>query len=183
MTLPPDIRRVLRERALALSHAPAVAEGEEARLESVEFVLANERYAIETSHLGGVHPLRDLTPLPCTPPFLMGIINERGRVLAVIDLKKFFELPERGIDDLHIVLVVRAEGMELGILADHVVGVRSLPRTDLQPPLPTLTGIRELYLKGVTPDRVAILDAGRILSDPRILIHEEVAVRKEVVQS
>jgi purine-binding chemotaxis protein CheW len=64
--------------------------------------------------------------------------------------------------------------MEFGILADVVLGVRRIPLTDIQPSLPTLTGIREDYLKGVTGEQVVILDAEKLLSDKKITVHEEV---------
>jgi len=143
-------------------------------LELLEFRLASERYALETRHVQGVHPLRELTPLPCTPPFVLGIVNVRGRILPVLDLKKFFDLPERGLTDLHRMILVRGNGLELGLLADVIVGVRSVAADDLQPSLPTLSGIRADYLKGVSVERLVVLDLDRILSDPKIIVHEEV---------
>lgn len=168
-----DEERVLAERARALSrvkHAPA-ASG--ARLEVLEFRLASERYAVETRHIDGVHPLRDLTPLPGTPSFIPGIVNVRGRILPVLDLKKLFELPEPGLTDLHQIVVVRGHDMELGLLADVISGVRTVAASALQPSLPTLTGIRADYLKGVTEERLVVLDLDRILSDPKIVVHDD----------
>jgi purine-binding chemotaxis protein CheW len=143
-------------------------------LELLEFRLGSERYALETRHIQDVHPLRELTPLPCTPPFVLGIVNVRGHILPVLDLKKFFDLPERGLTDLHRMILVRGNGLELGLLADVIVGVRSVAADDLQPSLPTLSGIRADYLKGVSVERLVVLDLDRILSDPRIVVHEEV---------
>ena len=143
-------------------------------LELLEFRLGSERYALETRHVQDVHPLRELTPLPCTPPFVLGIVNVRGRILPVLDLKKFFDLPERGLTDLHRVILVRGNGLELGLLADVIVGVRSVAADGLQPSLPTLSGIRADYLKGVSVERLVVLDLDRILSDPKIIVHEEV---------
>ena len=121
-----------------------------------------------------VCPFKELTPLPCTPPFVLGIVNVRGRILPVLDLKKFFDLPEQGLTDLHRLILVRGNDLELGLLADVIVGVRSIPVDSLQPSLPTLTGIRSDYLKGVTAERLVVLDLARILADPKIIVHEEV---------
>lgn len=44
-----------------------------------------------------IYPLKEFTPIPCTPPFVLGIINVRGQILSVIDIKKFFDLPEKGL--------------------------------------------------------------------------------------
>jgi purine-binding chemotaxis protein CheW len=120
-----------------------------------------------------VQPLRDLTPLPGIPHFLLGIVNVRGRIVPVLDLKKFFELPEVGLTDLHRVILVHGDDIELGVLADVTRGVLKMPLATLQPSLPTLTGIRAQYLMGVTEERVVVLDFDRILSDPAIVVRQE----------
>jgi len=175
MTNANEAERILRERARALARTPRRASAEGAMLELLEFRLASERYAVESRLVQEVHPLRDLTPLPCTPSFVLGIVNVRGRILPVIDLKKFFDLPERGLTDLHRIILVRGHDLELGLLADVIVGVRSVAADSLQPSLPTLTGIRADFLKGVAHQRLVVLDLDRILLDPRIIVHEEVA--------
>jgi purine-binding chemotaxis protein CheW len=174
MTNDPQAKHILRARAKALArpseHAPAAAP----LLEVLEFRLAQERYALETRYVREVYPLKDLTPLPCTPPFVLGIVNVRGRILPVIDLKKFFDLPEQGVTDLHRIILIEGNEMALGLLADAVEGMRSIFADNLQPSLPTLTGIRSDYLKGVTAERLVVLDVARILADPKIIVHEEV---------
>jgi purine-binding chemotaxis protein CheW len=117
--------------------------------------------------------LKELVPLPGTPPFVLGVTSVRGQILSVIDLKKFFELPDKGLTDLNKVIVVRADVMEFGILADAILGTRSIPLAEIQPSLATLTGIRSDYLRGVTKDRLVVLDAARIVSDQRIIVREE----------
>jgi len=98
----------------------------------------------------------------------------RGRVVSVVDLKRFFELPEEGLSDLNKAIIVSAPGMELGILADVVVGSRRIAVRELQPSLPTLTEIRAEYLRGVTGDRLVVLDAQKILDDPKLAVRQEV---------
>jgi purine-binding chemotaxis protein CheW len=166
--------RILHDRAVALARAPLSGPAPDGLLELLEFKLANERYALETRHVVEVHPLRDLTPLPGTPPFIRGIVNLRGRILPVIDLKKFFGLPEQGVTDLHRIIVVRGNDMELGLLADVVASVRHVARASLAPPLPTLSEIAAAYLMGVSDERLVVLDLERILADPKIVVHDEV---------
>ena len=166
--------RILRGRAQALARPPSPPPAPSTMLELLEFRLASERYALETRHVQDVHSLRDLTPLPCTPPFVLGIVNLRGRILPVLDLKKFFDLPEQGLTDLHRIILVRGNDLEFGLLADVIVGVRSVAADSLQPPLPSFTGIRADYLKGIGEERLVVLDLDRILSDPKIIVHEEV---------
>lgn len=169
-----DAQRILRERAQSLARVPSAGPAAESTLDLLEFRLASERYGLETRYVHEVHPLRELTPLPCTPEFVLGIVNVRGRILPVLDLKKFFQLPDQGLTDLHRIIHLRGNGLELGLLADVMVGVRRVPLDRLQPSLPTLTGIRAEYLKGVTDERLVVLDLDRLLSDPKIIVHEEV---------
>ena len=170
----PDAAQILRARAHALARPPEQAPAAVTRVEVLEFRLAQERYALETRYVREVYPLKDLTPLPCTPPFVLGIVNVRGRILPVFDLKKLFDLPAQGLTDLHRIILVEGNDMELGLLADAAVGVRPIRVDSMQPSLPTLTGIRSEYLKGVTAERLIVLDVARILADPKIIVHEEV---------
>ncbi|HUY04576.1 MAG TPA: chemotaxis protein CheW [Rhodocyclaceae bacterium] len=173
--LPEEVQRVLKSRALMLAQEPVPTEGADARIEIVEFILAHERYAVETHYIREVSPLENLTPLPCTPRFVLGIVNMRGEIFSVIDIKKFFDLPEKGLTDLSKVIVLQSGNMLFGILADAIVGVRHIPLADIQPSLPTLTGLREEYLKGVTPERLVILDAEKLLTDESIVVQEQVS--------
>jgi purine-binding chemotaxis protein CheW len=171
-----DARQTLRARAVALACQPDRAAAGEASLELLEFHLARESYALETRHVREVYPLKNLTPLPCTPLFVLGIVNVRGRITPVIDIKKFFDLPELGLNDLNRIILVQGNDLELGLLADVIVGVRTVPVESLQRSLPTLTGIRGDYLKGVTAERLVVLDLDRILADPKIMVYEEVNI-------
>jgi purine-binding chemotaxis protein CheW len=161
-----------RARALAQELGKPAESGN--YLEILEFSLAYERYGLETSFVREVYPLKELTPLPCTPPFVLGIINVRGQILAVIDLKRLFNLPSRGLSDLNKVIILRRGRLEVGLLVDAVTGVRSVPLPELQTSLPTLEGLSPDYLKGITSDALIILDAEKILADPKLIVHEEV---------
>jgi len=169
-------KKVLRDRAIKLAQEAEAEKTTEESMEVVEFLLAHERYGIESCHVREIYPLKEITPVPCTPPFVLGIINVRGQVLSVIDIKKFFDLPEKGLTNHNKVIILQNDKMEFGILADVVVGVKSLRLSELQSDLPTLTGIRAEYLKGLTEERVVILDAEKLLSAENIIVHEEVPV-------
>jgi purine-binding chemotaxis protein CheW len=169
---PRERKRILRERADLLARQSAREQGGNT-IEVVEFMLADERYGIESGYVREVYPLKDYTPLPCTPSFVLGLINVRGQIISVIDIKKFFELPERGITDLNKVIIVHGHDMEFGILSDSVLCVRSIDVREIQPSLPTLKGIREEFLKGITTERLVVLDAKKLLSNKNIVVHEE----------
>jgi len=165
-------RSILRRRALDLSRAEAAA-GEEESIDVVEFRLASELYAVEYHFVREVYPLRYFAPLPGTPAFVLGIMNLRGQVLSIVDLRVFFGLPAKGLGELNKVIVLRDERMEFGILADEVLGVRALPRLGLQSSLPTLTDDKAGYLLGIADGGTAVIDAGRLLGDERIVVRDE----------
>jgi purine-binding chemotaxis protein CheW len=174
---PAEKQRILKARARALAQTPEERVEPKDYFEVLEFSLAYERYALETSLVREVHPLKELTPLPCTPPFILGVINLRGQILAIIDLKRFFNLPEKGLSDLNKVIILRRGRLEVGLLADAVAGVRTISWPEVQAPLPTLEGLSPDYLKGVTKEALIILDAEKILGDPRLIVHEEVELQ------
>jgi purine-binding chemotaxis protein CheW len=170
---PGERKRLLAERARGLAREPAIEEPG-VRLGIVEFQLAHERYGVDSSLVAEVFPLREYTPVPCTPAFVLGIVNVRGRIVSVLDLKKFFDLPAKGLTDLNRVLVLRSPQMEFGLMADSIAGTRQVRQDELQSGLPTLTGIRDEYLKGVAGDGLIVLDAERMLADPGLVVREEV---------
>jgi len=166
-------RDILRKRARALA-APSPGGRVEAPLEVIEFVIAGESYAIESAWVGEVFPLTGLTRLPGTPPFVLGIVNLRGEIVSVVDLRGFFDLPAAGLTDLNKVIVLQSREMLFGILADRVEGVRTVDAARLQGGLSTLTDRRRDYLCGIAEGRLVVLDAAALLGDPRMVVNEYV---------
>lgn len=169
-----ESRRILTMRARALAREPAKPPEDDQSAQVIEFALASETYAIETRFVRAVYPLQNLTPLPCTPPFVRGMVNVRGEILSVIDLKRFFDLPDRGLTDLNKVIVLQSEGMVFGVLADAVLDVRRIWMREVQPSLPTFNAVQEQYLKGITLERTVFLDAEKLLGDPAMIVQQQV---------
>ena len=170
-----ETRHILQTRALTLAQEASSGEDLEDVIEVLEFALAYERYAVETQYVNQVAMLEQLIPLPCTPDFVLGVVNLRGAILPVLDLKNFFELPVKGLTDLNKIIVLQSEKILFGILADEIVGVRNILLRDVQSSLPTLTGVRKDYLRGVTPERVTLLDAEKLLTSEKIVVQQQVA--------
>ncbi len=166
-------KQLLKARARALAWDDETGKTIDESIEVVEFLLAYEKYAIESSYVREIYPLKELTPVPCTPTFVLGIINVRGEIVSVIDMKKFFDLPERGLTDLNKVIIVHDDKMEFGILADAILGVGRIPCKEIQASLPTLTGIRADYLTGVSKESLVLLDAAKMLSAKNLVVHDE----------
>ena len=172
---PEQLQRTLKNRARELAQ-PLAGESADEQLEIIEFLLAGERYGITSEQVREVCPLLELTPVPCTPPYVLGIIDVRGEFISVIDIKKYFELSGQGLSDLNKVIILHSQSMTFGILVDVIVEVRYIAKAELQAPLPTLAAIRAEYLLGITADHLAIIDEAKLLADRTLLVNEEVAL-------
>jgi purine-binding chemotaxis protein CheW len=172
---PPDeVTRVLRERAQALAkpldEAPRPAE----ELALLVFSLVGERYGVEMAHVLEVLPLRDLMPVPRTPSFVLGVMNHRGRILSVLDLRGLLELAGRGVVEGSRVVAVEAGGMTFGVFAEAVMGTVTVGAHEVAPLPVILSGDRPAFLRGVTGEMVALLDLEALARDPRITVNDEV---------
>lgn len=165
-------RAVLAERARALIQSTEIQTGETMQL--VAFSLASEKYGISAEFVREVQPLREVTPVPCTPDFVVGVINVRGSIYSVIDIRGFFGVPKREITETTKVILVGAAGLEVGILADDVSGATNILLSDIKPPLAAQTASKDEYVLGITPKMLIILNLEALLRDERIIVHQEV---------
>jgi purine-binding chemotaxis protein CheW len=167
------VRKILRERARLLA-TPADGRDEGVHLEVLAFQVAGEIYAVEMGNVREVVPLRGLTPVPCTPSFVLGVVNVRGELCTVMDLKRIFGMPECGLANATTVVVIRDERLEFGIAADVVLDVRQVAVADLAPPPATLSGVNADFVRGVSRDGVIVVDAARVLGHPSMIVREQV---------
>jgi purine-binding chemotaxis protein CheW len=169
-----EVRTLLKNRAVAMAQELEQKNVVTAVIEIITFTLAAESFGIESAFVREVYPLKDFTPLPGVPSYIFGIINVRGQVLPVINLKKFFNLPEKGLGEMNKVIILSNRLMEFGIMADIVNGTQTIELEDILAVPLTVSGIGEKYLKGVTKDQIIILDAESILNDEKIIVNEQV---------
>jgi purine-binding chemotaxis protein CheW len=168
--------KILKVRARMLARKPLEQEQPSGDLLAVtEFLLAHERYALEFRFIREICPLKELTPLPCTPPFVLGIINLRGQILSVIDFRRYAGLPVKGITELNRVVILKSGDMEFGVLADEILGMRTIPRREMRQQ-PFQTGILAHFIMGIAPDGCIVLDGEKILADRKIVVEEEESV-------
>jgi purine-binding chemotaxis protein CheW len=169
-----DTLLLLKKRAVLMSSVNERETDYRSNTEIIVFLLADERYGIESAYVREVYPLKDLTPLPGVPSYIAGIVNVRGRILPVVDLKKFFNLPGKGLRELNKLIILYDLQMEFGILADEVEGTKIICIEELLAAPGSEEGIVEKYIKGITRDHLIILSARSLLSDKSIIVNEEV---------
>ncbi len=169
---PKTAREVMEKRAEDLAKVPVRAPHATEVLELVSFSLANERYAFETRHIREVIRFTDFTPIPGAPDFLVGLLNLRGEILAVFDLRKFFGVADKGVTDLSRAIVLGGDRAEFGVLADTASEVMTVRTEEVFESPGSVAGIGREYLRGVTKDGLIVLDGGVLLQAVRFFIDQ-----------
>ena len=141
--------------------------GQQAEQQLVVFDLALEAYGVDIGAVREIIRMQDITEVPRTPEFVEGIINLRGKVIPVVDLRKRFGLPvsERTKDNR--IVVVDIGGQDIGVIVDAVAEVLRVAADAVEPPSVVITSAESVYLLGIAKleDRLIILlDLERVLS-------------------
>jgi len=127
------------------------------------FDLGAERYGIDVNVVTSVRSTSKLTRVPGAPPFYRGVVNVRGQIVTVLDLRILLSL---GMDTSEIppeLIVVKYNKLELAILADHVSDVERIPVEVVEP-------MEMTYARGVTLGRLVVLDTEQLLTDERLFL-------------
>jgi len=145
----------------------------EPKMDVVVFSQAAARYAVESVYVREVQPGIELTPLPCTPSFVAGVINVRGDILAVIDLRIFFGLQAVVAEPPTHVIIVEPADSAFGILADTAPGTDTVFLRELEISHAGPDGLRR-FVKGEDGDRFVMLDLPGMAADARLLVNDHV---------
>jgi len=96
------------------------------------FALAEEEYGLEILKVREIISMSEITSVPKTPEFVKGVINLRGKVIPVIDLRLKFTMEEVPYTDETCIIVVDVDGIEMGIIVDHVSEVLDIASGDIE---------------------------------------------------
>ncbi len=137
-------------------------------LQLVSFNLGNEEYAVDILKVQEINRMVEITSIPNAPSYVEGVINLRGKVIPVINLRKRFGLESKELDSHSRIMVVDV-GTTIGLIVDSVSEVLRLPSDTVEPPPPMTAGSNSAeYLRGVgkLADRLLILlDIEKLLSN------------------
>jgi purine-binding chemotaxis protein CheW len=161
----------LEERARKL----ALPVGETAHgdtIDVISFSIGSEKYLLESKYILEIAKLRDYTPVPGTPSFILGVTNMRGNIIALIDLRSFFTLPSKGLTDLTRVLVLGTTQMEFGILAQRADQTHSIRQSLILDTPDSISAGTRKFVRGVTADAAIFLDAKALLQEERLTIEQ-----------
>lgn len=137
----------------------------------VVFRLGTEEFGVEILQVQEIILLSPITRVPKAPGFVEGVINLRGEIIPVVDLRKRFGLEAGELkEDARIVVVDVADNL-VGMIVDEVTQPLSLPTSQIQPPPPLAGGVEAAYLRGIgkLADRlIVILNLERALSSQEV---------------
>jgi purine-binding chemotaxis protein CheW len=142
--------------------------GDNPIIQLVGFRLDNEDYAIAITKIQEIILMKPITRIPQVPDFIEGLINLRGSVIPIINLRKRFGLAIREVDDETRTIVVNIHDKTVGCIVDAVTQVMRINRDQIQPPPLSVLAISHQYIAGLArlDDRlVIILDIERLFDE------------------
>ncbi len=128
-------------------------------LQLVAFRLGKETYAVDIQQVQEIIRMQHITQVPGAPSFVEGVINLRGRIVPVIDLRQRLGLPRGERTGETRIVVVEVPPHRVGMVVDAVEEVFRIQEEEIEPPSPLVASIQEKYLRGVgkSGDRLIIL--------------------------
>ena len=136
-------------------------------MQLVTFSIGEEEFGVDILKVQEIIRTMEITKVPRAPHFVEGVINLRGKVIPIIDLRKRFGLESRDHDKHTRIIVIEIKSMIVGFVVDSVSEVLRIPSSTVEPPPPVLAGLESEYISGVgkLEDRLLILlDLDRLLS-------------------
>jgi purine-binding chemotaxis protein CheW len=132
----------------------------------VVFDLNGESYGVDISVVREIIHLQSITRVPGTPVAVEGVINLRGSVIPVVDLRSCFQLEAQQRDKKTRIVVVNGRGQDIGVIVDSVAEVLRVPMDSIEPPSAVITGGNAGYLLGIvklSSRLVILLDVNQVL--------------------
>ncbi len=135
-------------------------------LQLVSFKIGSEEFGVDILKVQEINRMVEITKVPQAPHYVEGVINLRGKVIPIVDLRKRFNLELKEHDKNTRIVVVDIGGNIMGLVVDSVSEVLRLPSSTIEPAPEIVTGINSEYIKGVAKleDRLLIfLDLSKVI--------------------
>jgi purine-binding chemotaxis protein CheW len=133
----------------------------------IAFQLANESYGISIDQVRSIERMQNTTRVPQTPDFIKGVINLRGVIIPIIDLKDRLELGQTTYTDQTRILIVRINSLDIGLIVDSANDVIDIDLNMIEPAPEIIGGLKEFFIKGVAKLKnrlLVLLDIEQILN-------------------
>lgn len=141
------------------------------------FSLGSEFYGIEIKHVTEIIGIQPITEVPELPLYIRGIINLRGKIVPVMDVRLRFKKPSIEYNDRTCVVVVEMKDISVGLIVDSVSEVLSISDENIVPPPEVGKGLSNKYIKGIGKvgnDVKLLLDCERLFNDDEVEIIENI---------
>ncbi|EIT85102.1 CheW protein [Fictibacillus macauensis ZFHKF-1] len=121
----------------------------ENEMKIIVFLLRNEEYGVNVEQVRSIERMLPITRVPRTPAFVKGVINLRGVVTPVIDLRERFLFEKNEVTDETRIIIVSVQELEVGLVVDAANDVIDLPLREIVAPPELISGVAAKYLSGV----------------------------------
>ena len=141
------------------------------------FDIGNEKFGIKITRIDEIIRMKEITELPDSSEYFAGIVNRRGDIVSVVDLRKRFGLDEITETDNTRIIVIDFQGNDVGLIVDGVSEVLHIDEADIDDPPQSMVGIKDDYLQGIVKvdeDIVIILELDNLLKSK-----EEIELEKD----
>lgn len=142
------------------------------------FALGEEQYGIEIKYVIEIIGIQVITQVPELPPYVKGIINLRGRIIPVMDVRLRFKKEAREYTDRTCVIVIDIRDISIGLIVDTVLEVLDIPEESIVAPPDVHKGFHNKYIKGIGKvgnEVKLLLNCDRLISDEETAILHEVS--------
>ncbi len=145
--------------------------GEEV-LQFVTFTLNNEEYAVDILNVQEINRITEITAVPNSPDYVEGVVNLRGKVIPVINLRKKFSFEEKATEDTSRIIIMEINDITNGLIVDSVSEVLRVPTSIIEAAPPMSSDLNSAFIKGIAKMENRLI----ILIDIDRLIGEQVEV-------
>jgi purine-binding chemotaxis protein CheW len=136
----------------------------------IVFQLQNEEYAIRVKHVSAIERIQAITRVPATSAFIKGVINLRGVIVPIIDLRLRFRMEEKEVNEETRMIIVKSDNMEVGLIVDAASDVMDLPKEKIEPNPEVIGEVSTDYIEGVThidQRLIILLDLKKVLTNKK----------------
>jgi chemotaxis signal transduction protein len=169
----PEARSILEERARLLARPLVEDAAPTDATELLVFSRSGTTYAVDATCVAEVVPLAEPTPLVSVPAAIVGVVNHRGRIVAVVDIGALVPHAAAESADDSFAVVLQAGEAWFALRADAVMGIARLEEGDVRPAADLGDG-SDRWLRGLTADMTAILDVEALSRHPRVEVDDEI---------
>jgi len=143
----------------------------------IVFRLKDEEYGVDVNQVRSIERMQHITRVPKTPAFVKGVINLRGVVTPIINLRSRFDIHEEEYTENTRIIIVAVGDMEVGLIVDAANDVIDVPQNIIEPPPEVVGGIESDYLRGVAKLETRLLI---LLNLDKVLTPEELKQMKKI---